>query len=194
MEYVESYPTDRLPTSAGAGLSLTVTLDLDTLVTGLGAASLSTGERISAGETRRLACRAGLVPAVLGTDSTPLDLGRTARLYNLPQRRALVVRDGGCTTQGCGLPPGVCHAHHDDPLVRRRSHRPAQRPAPVPTPPPARPRPPLQHAAPPRPHRHLPPTMLTVDKRAQATMALATSPTAASGSALPEHSRHGGRQ
>ncbi len=115
MEYVESYPTDRLPTSAGTGLSLTVILDLDTLVTGLGAASLSTGERISAGEARRLACRAGLVPAVLGTDSVPLDLGRTARLFNVPQRRALVVRDGGCTTQGCGLPPGVCHAHHDEP-------------------------------------------------------------------------------
>ncbi len=115
MEYVESYPTDRLPTSAGAGLSLTVTLDLDTLVTGLGAASLSTGERISAGEARRLACRAGLAPAVLGTNSVPLDLGRTARLFNPAQRRALVARDGGCTTQGCGLPPGVCHAHHDEP-------------------------------------------------------------------------------
>jgi hypothetical protein len=115
MEYVESYPTDRLPVSAAAGLSLTVTLDLDSLTTGLGAASLSTGERISAGEARRLACRAGLVPAVLGTSSVPLDLGRTARLFNAAQRRALVARDGGCTTQGCGLPPGVCHAHHDDP-------------------------------------------------------------------------------
>ncbi len=115
MEYVESYPTDRLPTSAGTGLSLTVTLDYDTLTTGLGAATLATGERISAGEARRLACRAGLVPAVLGTDSVALDLGRTARLFTHPQRRALVARDRGCTTQGCGLPPGLCHAPHDQP-------------------------------------------------------------------------------
>jgi hypothetical protein len=115
MEYVESYPTDRLPASAGAGLALTVTLDLDALTTGLGAASLSTGERLSASEARRLACRVGLVPVVLGTASEPLDLGRTARLFNPAQRRALIARDRGCTTQGCGLPPGVCHAHHDDP-------------------------------------------------------------------------------
>ena len=115
MEYVESYPTDHLPAAAGAGVSLTVTLDLNTLTTGIGAASLSTGERISAGEARRLACRAGLVPAVLGTRSVPLDLGRTARLFNAAQRRAMIACDRGCTAQGCGLPPGVCHAHHDDP-------------------------------------------------------------------------------
>jgi hypothetical protein len=118
MEYVESYPTDKLPTSAGIGLSLTVTLDLDTLVRGVGAASLTTGERISASEARRLACRAGIVPAVLGTASETLDLGRTARLFSPAQRRALVLRDRGCTAEGCGLPPGLCHAHHDRPWSR----------------------------------------------------------------------------
>ena len=115
MEYVESYPTDKLPASAGSGLSLTVTLDLETLVRGVGAASLTTGERISASQARRLACRAGIVPAVLGTSSETLDLGRTARLFSPAQRRALVVRDRGCTADGCGLPPGLCHAHHDQP-------------------------------------------------------------------------------
>lgn len=119
MEYVESYPTDRLPASAGTGLSLTVTLDLDTLVHGVGAASLTSGERISASEARRLACRAGIVPAVLGTASETLDLGRTARLFSPAQRRALVVRDRGCTADGCGLPPGLCHAHHDRPWSQR---------------------------------------------------------------------------
>jgi hypothetical protein len=118
MEYVESYPSDKLPSSAGTGLSLTVTLDLDTLVRGVGAASLTTGERISASEARRLACRAGIVPAVLDSASETLDLGRTARLFSPAQRRALVVRDRGCTAQGCGLPPGVCHAHHDRPWSR----------------------------------------------------------------------------
>ncbi|GAA1477100.1 HNH endonuclease signature motif containing protein [Nocardioides aestuarii] len=119
MEYVESYPVDKLPASAGTGLSLTVTLDLDTLVRGVGAASLTTGERISASEARRLACRAGIVPAVLGSASETLDLGRTARLFSPAQRRALVLRDRGCTADGCGLPPGLCHAHHDQPWSRR---------------------------------------------------------------------------
>ena len=44
--------------------------------------NLDTGGRISPSEARRMACNAGLVPAVLGTRSTPLDLGRTTRLHN----------------------------------------------------------------------------------------------------------------
>ncbi len=115
MEYVEAYPVDRLPAASGAGVSLTVTMDVEALAAGVGAASLSTGERISAGEARRLACRAGLVPAVLGTASEVLDLGRTARLFSPAQRRALLLRDRGCTAEGCQLPAGVCHAHHDLP-------------------------------------------------------------------------------
>jgi hypothetical protein len=115
MEYVERYPAAQLPTHGGATSSLTVTVDLDTLASGLGVASLSSGGRISAGEARRLACHAGLVPMVLGGASRPLDVGRSRRLFIPAQRRALDVRDGGCTAEGCGLPPQACHAHHDEP-------------------------------------------------------------------------------
>lgn len=115
MEYIERYPADQLPRHGGNATTVTVTLDLDTLLSGTGAATLSTGGRISAGEARRLACEAGLVPVVLGGESVPLDLGRTRRLFTAAQRRALETRDGGCTAEGCGLPPQVCHAHHDDP-------------------------------------------------------------------------------
>ena len=75
-------------------------MDLDTLMGGLRAASLDTGERISAGEARRLACRAGIVPVVLGGPSVVLDVGRRRRLHSEPQRIAL------------------CHAHHDVPWSR----------------------------------------------------------------------------
>ena len=95
-----------------------MTLDLDALLSGAGAATLTTGHRISVGEARRLACGAGLVPAVLGGRSEVLDLGRSRRFFTASQRRALEVRDGGCTAEGCGLPPSVCHAHHDDPWSR----------------------------------------------------------------------------
>lgn len=115
MEYIERYPADQLPRHGGNATTVTVTLDLDTLLSGTGAATLSTGGRISAGEARRLACEAGMVPVVLGGESVPLDLGRTRRLFTAAQRRALETRDGGCTADGCGLPPQVCHAHHDDP-------------------------------------------------------------------------------
>lgn len=115
MEYIERYPADGLPAAWGIPATVTVTMTLDTLLTGLGTATLDTGARISASQARRLACHAGLVPAVLGTDSEVLDLGQLSRFFNTPQRRAMILRDGGCTTLGCGLPPSVCHAHHDQP-------------------------------------------------------------------------------
>jgi hypothetical protein len=114
-ELVEHLPTDALPQAGGAAATVVVTLDLDTLRTGLGAASLDTGGRISAGEARRLACTSGLVPAVLGTGSAPLDLGRTTRLHTPAQRTAMAIRDHGCTAHGCDRPPGWCQAHHDTP-------------------------------------------------------------------------------
>ena len=118
MEYIERYPADRLPRHGSYSATVAVTINLDALLTGLGAATLGTGHRITAGEARRLACGAGLLPAVLGTDSEVLDLGHTSRLFKGAVRRALDLRDGGCTTLGCGLPSAVCHAHHDNPWSR----------------------------------------------------------------------------
>jgi hypothetical protein len=113
MEYVERYPAEHLPGSGTTNATVTVTMSLESLISGLGVATLDSGGRISAAEARRLACGAGLVPAVLGSRSEVLDLGRTSRLFKLPQRRAMGLRDGGCTAEGCGMPPGACHAHHD---------------------------------------------------------------------------------
>jgi hypothetical protein len=81
---------EHLPSTGHAGSALTVmvTLDLQHLLDGIGAARLDTGVKISAGEARRLACEAGLVPAVLGGASTPLDLGRTRRLHSRHQHQA----------------------------------------------------------------------------------------------------------
>ncbi len=112
---VEHLPVDRLPQAGGVAATVVVTLDLDRLRAGLGSAGLDTGDRISAAQARRLACNAGLVPAVLGTRSVPLDLGRTARLHTGAQRAAMAVRDRGCTADGCDRPPAWCEAHHETP-------------------------------------------------------------------------------
>ncbi|HET7719547.1 MAG TPA: DUF222 domain-containing protein [Acidimicrobiales bacterium] len=82
---------------------------------GFGAAALDTGEVISAATARRLACQAGIIPAVLGGPSQVLDLGRRRRFHTEPQRLALALRDQGCTAHGCDWPPGLCHAHHQTP-------------------------------------------------------------------------------
>ncbi|CUR58701.1 HNH nuclease [metagenome] len=117
-EYVERFPTDRLPSSGGVNATVVVTMDLATLLDGdhgTGVAALDTGESITAGQARRLACEAGIIPAVLGGTSQILDLGRTRRFHSKAQRIALGIRDKGCTAHGCETPPGLCHAHHDHP-------------------------------------------------------------------------------
>jgi hypothetical protein len=117
-EYLETRPEDTVPTTGGVAAAVVVTMDLATLTGGLAAASLDTGDRISAGEARRLACRAGIIPAVLGGPSTVLDLGRRRRLHTTPMRIAMTLRDRGCTAHGCDAAPAHCHAHHDRPWSR----------------------------------------------------------------------------
>jgi hypothetical protein len=68
------------------------------------------GGNLSAAAVRRLACDAGVVPIILGTDSEPLDVGKEERFVNRAMRRALNYRDKGCVV--CGAPPIQCDAHH----------------------------------------------------------------------------------
>src|SRR5664280_504592 len=49
----------------------------------------------------RLACDATISPVLTAGPSEVLDLGRSVRLVSPAQRRALVVRDGGCVWPGC---------------------------------------------------------------------------------------------
>ena len=118
VEYVERYPVDATPQTAGVNATIVVTMTLEQLLAEHATALLDDGSRMTAGQARRLACEAGIIPAVLGTSSQPLDLGRTARLYSKAQRIALGLRDGGCTAKGCETSASGCHAHHDDPWSR----------------------------------------------------------------------------
>ena len=118
IEYVERYPVDATPQTAGVNATVVVTMTLEQLLAEHATALLDDGTRMSAGQARRLACEAGIIPAVLGTASQPLDLGRTARLYTKAQRIALGLRDGGCTAKGCETSASGCHAHHDQPWSR----------------------------------------------------------------------------
>jgi len=119
MELLESHlAVDRLPTQGGSPFTLVVTIGLDALMSGIGAASLDTGGRISAGEARRLGCKAGIIPMVLGGDSVPLDLGREQRLFNKYQRLAMAHRYGGCAAANCDRPPAWVEAHHPKPWAQ----------------------------------------------------------------------------
>jgi hypothetical protein len=106
---------DTMPSVNGSPFTLLVTISLDALTTGLGVAVVDTGCRISAGEARRLACKAGIIPAVLGGDSVPLDLGREHRLFDRYQKIAITHRHQGCAAHNCDRPPSWVEFHHEHP-------------------------------------------------------------------------------
>ena len=104
--------TAALPDNGGDRPQLVLTVPLDALRGQLGAATLDGGEELSAAQVRRLACDAHVIPAVLGGDGEPLDLGRARRLFTGAARRALTLRDGGCAFPACDRPARWCDAHH----------------------------------------------------------------------------------
>jgi Domain of unknown function (DUF222)/HNH endonuclease len=101
-----------LPTEAGEKPHLLVTVPLQMLREGVGAGLLDGAGVLDAASARRLACDATIIPAVLGTHSEPLDLGRASYIVSTALRRALILRDGGCAFPGCDRPHRWCHSHH----------------------------------------------------------------------------------
>ena len=105
-----------------------VTVTLDQLRDGiagapLGAVGSSGGQLVRPGmtesateltvfELRKLACDAGIIPAVLNGRSEVLDIGRITRTIPPQIRRALIARDQGCVWPGCDKPPIDCVGHH----------------------------------------------------------------------------------
>ena len=114
-EMIQRYPTKGLPKAGGLNATVVVLMPLETLMGGLKAAQLDTGEVISASLARQIACEAGIIPAVLGGRSEVLDLGRSKRFHSRAQRIKATIEQGGCIEEGCDAPPAFTHMHHPDP-------------------------------------------------------------------------------
>jgi hypothetical protein len=114
-ELLERLRDKDLSTVGGTGATVVVTMSVESLTGGLAEAVLDNGDRISAATARRMACEAGIIPAVLGGKSQVLDLGRTRRYHSKAQRIAIATRDHHCTAEGCDAPAARCHVHHDTP-------------------------------------------------------------------------------
>ena len=112
-ELLEHLPTDHLHDKTAA--TVVVTIDHRDLQEALKPAHLDSGQVISAGEARRLACGAGLIPAVLGGASVALDLGRESRLFSQAQRMAVGLTHQTCAAVGCERPYAWCELHHQRP-------------------------------------------------------------------------------
>lgn len=113
VEILEHLPTDRLGGKVAA--TVVVTIDEDTLRDRVRAAGLDIGDELSAGEARRIACNAGILPAVLGGGSQVLDLGRMRRFFTEAQQVAASLRWPGCAADGCQRPLAWAEWHHEIP-------------------------------------------------------------------------------
>lgn len=92
-----------------------VVIDIDTLISGPHANSLieyGDGAPLPAETARRHACAANIIPAVLGSDGAPLDVGRGARQATSAQRRALRTMYRTCAIDGCDRSFDRCEMHH----------------------------------------------------------------------------------
>ncbi|UMG93258.1 HNH endonuclease signature motif containing protein [Nocardioides sp. TF02-7] len=119
------HATDSLPHAHGSTARIFATTTLDDLrqqlpddrrprrgrQPGIGG-TLPSGETLSAAAVRRLACDAEIIPAVLGSQSQVLDVGRASRLVTAAIWLALVLRDQHCAFPGCNRLPIACDAHH----------------------------------------------------------------------------------
>ncbi len=101
-----------LPEDGGDAAKIVITMNFDDLAATTGAGMLDNGTTITPEAVRRLACNAGIIPAVMASPSMPINLGRLQRLFTGAARRALVLRDRGCVFPGCDRPPQWCEAHH----------------------------------------------------------------------------------
>ena len=118
-EYIERYPTDKLPTMGGMAATIVITADASTFTTDgednarHKAAHTETGHGISPGQLLRQACEAKIIPAVLGADDgVVLDLGREQRFHTRSQRLALIIAQHTCQHPTCDIPGAFCHVHH----------------------------------------------------------------------------------
>ncbi|MCX6396704.1 MAG: DUF222 domain-containing protein [Propionibacteriales bacterium] len=112
-ELLEKLPVDHLSPKTAA--TIVVTMTEESLRGSMKVAGLDTGAEISAGEARRLLCNAGVIPAVLGGRSVPLDLGRSSRLFSEAQRVAVGLTYQTCAAEGCDRPLAWAELHHRDP-------------------------------------------------------------------------------
>lgn len=101
-----------LPSHGGRRPQITVTMNWDLTRRHLGTAVTGSGVTLTPATARRLLCDAEIIPAVLGGAGEVLDLGRSRRTFTPAVRRAIALRDKGCTFPGCDRPAAWTDVHH----------------------------------------------------------------------------------
>ncbi|HEY4914063.1 MAG TPA: DUF222 domain-containing protein [Candidatus Dormibacteraeota bacterium] len=104
-----------IPQQGSQRTHLQVTASLETLL-GLPGAPAADMEfssvPVSSKTVERLACDASVTRILLDSGSAVIDVGRAKRTISGPARKALNIRDRGCTWPGCERPASWTSGHH----------------------------------------------------------------------------------
>jgi hypothetical protein len=102
-----------LPTIGGHAPTLVVSVDAADLASGTGYAHAQGCDRpVSMAVARHIACGGAIERVTSRSDGRIVAISTRERLFNRYQRRAIVLRDGGCVIPGCGTPAAWCEIHH----------------------------------------------------------------------------------
>ncbi|HEV2028658.1 MAG TPA: DUF222 domain-containing protein [Candidatus Dormibacteraeota bacterium] len=115
-----------LASGGGSQAQIQVTSSIETLLglAGAPAADMEFSLPISSKTVERLACDCSVTRILLNSDSMVIDVGRAKRTISGPARKALNVRDRGCTWPGCERPASWTSAHHIQHWFRGGSNAP----------------------------------------------------------------------
>ena len=102
-----------VPTIGGAAPTLVVSVTADDLRSGRGHAHIDgCDEPVSLAAARQVACTGGVQRVVTDSAGRIRAIHTLERVFDQHQRRAIVLRDGGCVIPGCQVPAAWCEIHH----------------------------------------------------------------------------------
>jgi 5-methylcytosine-specific restriction protein A len=101
------------PTIAGDAPTVLVSVRHEDLTANTGVGHIDGIETpITMDTVRQLICAGGLQKVVLNKNGKIVELGSPERTFNRAQRRAIMLRDGGCIIPGCDIPAAWTEIHH----------------------------------------------------------------------------------
>ncbi len=109
LHYLDTADT---PQTGGEKPHISLVVDIERLTTGEGRSEFDDGTVMTSRDALRIVCDSSISRIVTSGPSEVLDVGRRTRTVSPALRRALVIRDEGCTWDGCGMPARFCDAHH----------------------------------------------------------------------------------
>lgn len=102
-----------LPTLGGSAPTLVVSVQAEDYESGRGYAHIEgCDEPVSLSVAQHVACCGDIQRVVFDKGGRIVSIDTTDRVFNVHQRRAIGVRDGGCIIPGCGVRAEWCEIHH----------------------------------------------------------------------------------